>query len=107
MRSDENAAVVGALVWFAALAFSMVAVCTVWFRGMSTPHCGSSCDYALLHSTSVVHFWGCLGVLIGSLAGLLAARRRTWSWTIPTIGLLAVVVGTLVAHALASTALRF
>jgi hypothetical protein len=93
---------------FLLMLVAMVLTFFVWFRGIEVPHCESRCDFTLLYwaSTgyaifSVVVVVACISLVV---AGWLKSFKTFW---IPLGGASVLVVGAMVANAMASQALLY
>lgn len=82
-----------------------IAWISVWLRQLEAPGCAQECNGELLLRTIDITGWTILGVVVASTIGTITLRRHRWVWSIPTGGLVIVLIGAVIAHQLCSQAL--
>ncbi|MFF5624753.1 hypothetical protein ACFY5A_05250 [Microbacterium sp. NPDC012755] len=78
---------------------------SVWLQMLATPQCGRYCDIALLTTAMDLYAVVCIIVVVISVTLLIVGGRERWTRYAPSIGLVLIVIGGVVAHVLAQQAL--
>ncbi|WP_454138838.1 hypothetical protein [Microbacterium paulum] len=84
---------------------AFVATGLVWFRGISTPHCGQACDFDLLRDSAAGFSIYALALLLAGGVAIWLGSSRRWVVWLPATGLILTFIGALVADSLSRTAL--
>lgn len=77
----------------------------VWLRELEAPGCAQECNGELLLRTFDITGWTILAVVVAFTVGTITLRRHRWAWNIPTVGLVIILIGAVIAHQLCSQAL--
>jgi hypothetical protein len=107
MTDSTRGAYRAVAVWALQLGIAGIAWVLVWFRVISIPHCGMTCDSGLLTSTSTFYFWTCVAVVCLTGAAIIVFRNPRWAWLVPMTGIILIVAGAAIANRLSDVALGF
>lgn len=106
--SGGSTAVVAVAVIAAQALIAWMAIRWVAFQAISTPHCGSACDYPTLYWSGLVFNMVAAGLVVTSVVGAVALRRRgRWMLIVPILSTGLLLVAAVIATHVSRSAMLF